>query len=396
MLKRIWAFALSSIICMLSIVPASAATLGPASSFSELKTLLAQAEKGDTVLLSGDILAEAPLTTGVSVYLRSDDGASISGLRLHDASVTLSSISLLDSLQISGTSHVHLGSRVLISGADSRPGLSFYGNGTLIIEPGCTILGGSSSAGVSISHTSGEFFSSIEGNVTGGSGQTGGAGLVISPLNKDGAVMITGAIAGGNGVTIGGHALNLYDLSGNAYVTIDGRLSGGPGAIGGDGIQLVSATDSVNVGVNGRVKGGQGSAYGGDALILMNADDASSFRLSGMLSGGDVTTASAQPGTSLQLVGHSTSLHTRIDDCILEDGKRLTSPATPVPQETPAPTATPVPTPAPVVTPLPEIELPSPDPVIPVTPMPTIHPDDLPAEATPGEAIPETELPSET
>ena len=149
--------------------------------------------------------------------------------------------------------------------------------------------------------------------------------------------MITGSITGGDGDGTGGHALNLYELSGNAYITIDGRLKGGNGSIGGDGIQLVSASDNVSVGISGQTKGGSGENYGGDALILMNVQDSSSFHMSGYFSGGDAASENAMPGTSIQLVGNSAAARARIDNCILEDGKPFKPTPAPTPESTPEP-----------------------------------------------------------
>lgn len=344
---RLWALALSFIFMLLPCTSSFAATLGPASSYDELRELIDAAQDGDTILVRGSFSAadSQPLSPGAHVRIASADGtsAAISGLRLRDASVSFSNITLEDSLIIDGTSDVQLASGVSVRGS-SQSGLVFSGSGTLIVDRGCTIEGGSESAGVSISHYGGEFYSSIDGSVRGGEGGTGGAGVEISPLSSFGAVMISGSIQGGNGESVGGHALNLYDLSGNAYITIDGSLQGGNGAIGGDGVQLVSANDNVTVGIGGQVKGGQGEAYGGDALMLMNAEGASSVNLSGSFSGGDASAPDGQPGTSLQLVGNSTSSHARVMDCILEDGRQLSP--TPVPTQTPD---------MPDVTPLPEI-----------------------------------------
>ncbi|MBR5560693.1 MAG: hypothetical protein IKU73_04695 [Clostridia bacterium] len=374
MRTRLWALALSFILLILPAASSFAATLGPAATYDELRKLLASANEGDVVLVSGVISADnkLPLSTQANIRLSSADSesAAIHGLRLRDASIILSNIALKDSLIIDGTSHIHLASGVSVSGADKQSGLNFTGKGTLIIDRGCTITGGSESAGVSISHSGGDFFTSIEGTVQGGRGRTGGAGVVISPLSASGAAMISGSVLGGEGSGHGGHALNLYDLSGNAFVTIDGNLQGGEGAIGGDGIQLVAARDSVNVGISGKVKGGRGETYGGDALILMNAEGASSFHLSGAFSGGDASGRNAQPGTSLQLVGDSTAAHTRVVDCILEDGTQLSA-AT-------QPSATPS---APDVTPLPEI---------------TSSIEDIEHLSTPTPAPAETPAPKET
>lgn len=333
MIKRLWALALVGIALCLPVQSALASTLGPACSVDELRALLSSAEDGDVILVSGDISALncSPLTCEASVQVRSEDDAVISGLHLRNTSITFSDLSFSDSLVVDGTSNVHLNHNVSVLGASGKSGLSFSGSGTLIIESGCDVIGGEGSAGITISHKGGEFYGSIEGHIRGGDGTTGGAGLIISPLQKSGALLVTGSIEGGDGASIGGHALNLYDLSGNAFVTIDGTLQGGSGAIGGDGIQLVAASDMVNVGIRGRIKGGPGESYGGNAMIMMNAEDASSVNLSGYFSGGDAISPSAQPGTSLRLVGNSAATRTRVDNCILEDGKVLLPAATPEP-----------------------------------------------------------------
>ena len=97
----------------------------------------------------------------------------------------------------------------------------------------------------------------------------------------------------------------------------------------------------------------------------MNASGSSSINLSGTLSGGNAVGTSALPGTSLHLVGNSAVVRTRIDDCILEDGRYLTSSLSPAASvaATLQPTATPQPSPtprfSPVVTPLPQITAPA-------------------------------------
>ena len=325
-IKRAIARALTVLFLFLPI-PISAATLGPVSSFSELRTLILSAHDGDVIMISGALNAhsEPALTSNVHVRITSapDNSASISNLRIVNGDITLSNLTLEDSLQISGTSNVLLTRGTSVTGAEGASGISFNGNGMLILEPGSVVTGGSSSSGVFIAHQAGDFFASLEGKVIGGNGTTGGTGVVVSPLRSAGAVMISGNVTGGQGTSLGGHALNLYELSGNAYVTVDGKLQGGSGSIGGDGIHLVSAAGNTVVGIAGTVKGGRGESYGGDALILMNASDSSSFHLSGSFSGGDTIGADTQPGTSLTLVGHAASLRTFVGDCFLEDGKQL-------------------------------------------------------------------------
>lgn len=384
MMKRIGAFALALLLLTGSIQPAAAAMLGPATTYAELAALAAQAAEGDTLLVSGDLSAVGEvldLPRRITLASIGDERATIRGLTLQNASVQISSLDLADTLTIEGISYVELLGSVRVSGASGDNGLRFSGSGALIIDPSCEITGGANGAGLSISHDGGDFYACLEGTVRGGSGSTGGPGVVVSPLAQSGAMMISGSIYGGDGSAIGGHALNLFELSGNAYITVDGCIQGGSGPVGGDGIQLVSAGDQVNVGINGRVSGGTGQEYGGDALILMNAGGASAVTLSGSLTGGDTVSPEGQPGTSLLIVGESTALHARVQDCLLEDGSRL------------APT--PVPTPEPDVTPLPAITSSLSD-IEPLTPQPT--PEETPSagpSATPGEPLPSDATPSE-
>lgn len=366
MFRRIWALALTGLMVLSPISSAWAQTLGPVSSYEELCGLLLSAQDGDIILLSGDIDADSskPLSGSSSVRLQAQGSATVSGLHLQDASVSFVGVTLKDGLTIDGTSHILLGNNVTITGSDGNAALSFSGNGALIIEQGCDIEGGTGAPGLSIRHNGGEFYSSIEGSITGGNGKHGGAGMIVSPLKEGGAMMITGSIQGGSGTVLGGHALNLYELSGNAYITVDGTLQGGDGTVGGDGIQLVAASGNVNVGIGGQVKGGSGESHGGNAMILLNAEGSSSVSLSGHFSGGDALGSDAQPGTSLHLIGDSTSLRTRMDNCILEDGKKLRPSAKPtaeptpepVPESTSEPAPEPTPEPAPESTPEPSPE----------------------------------------
>ena len=356
---------------LLAARPVWAATLGPATSYAELVALADAAGEDDVLLVSGELTADGVLEPSVSLSLASGSGerASIRGLRLRNATVRFSAIDLTGTLSVEGTSFVELDGGVRVEGAQGGSGLFFSGNGTLIVESGCEITGGSSGAGLTLRHEGGDLYVSLEGVVRGGS--DGGAGVVVSPLEDAGAMMISGSVYGGDGTTIGGHALNLFELSGNAYVTVDGRIQGGRGRVGGDGIQLVSTSDQVNVGVSGFISGGEGSEYGGDALILMNAGGASAISLSGSLTGGSVTSEQGQPGTALLIVGESTAVHARVEDCFLEDGQKLSP--------------TPIPTPEPNVTPLPEITSSVED----VGQLPTPTPS-APPESTPG-ATPEAE-----
>ena len=391
-MKRIWASALMLLVLAAAVRPSLAQTLGPVSSYAELLALAKTAGENDVLTISGELIAEGTFEPSVSLTLTSGEGerASIRGLRLSNASIRIADLGLTGTLAVEGTSFVELGSGVTVEGGAGESGLSFAGNGTLIIEPGCEITGGDNGAGMTLCHNGGDLYVSLEGVVRGGSGSTGGPGVVVSPLEDAGAMMISGSVYGGDGTAMGGHALNLFELSGNAYVTIDGNIQGGKGRVGGDGIQLVSTADQVNVGVSGTISGGEGSEYGGDALILMNAGGASAISLSGSLVGGSVTGEQGQPGTALLIVGESTAVHARVEDCFLEDGQKLAAP--------------PVATPESDVTPLPEItssvddvtQLPTPTPPEPDTasePEPTPTPETSPEpeptpepEATPSEA----------
>ena len=392
-------------ICLILLMTptASAATLGPATDYDELLALCEQAGQGDVILVSGELTAadRDALVIQSPLRISSEDDAVLRGIRLHDSTVSFTNIQLLDTLTITGTSHVELGRGVSVEGAAGSSGISFSGSGELLIDPDCTITGGSGSAGVSIQHQGGEFYAGIDGVLRGGSGQTGGTGLLVSSLTDGGTMMISGRIHGGNGTAMGGNALNLYDLSGNAFITITGRLKGGEGSIGGDGAQIVSAVDNVSIGIDGQITGGQGESYGGDALMLMNIGGASSVSLSGALTGGDALEADAQPGVSLLVIGETSSSHTRVGDCLLEDGQTLAT-AAPAPAATPEPvepSVTPLPEitsavddPAPLFTPSPTEE-PTPEP----TPEPTAEPTSKPTDEPTAEPAPEpTEAPEQT
>lgn len=324
---RAFAYALSAALALSSPAAALCEKHGPVSSIDHLLSTLNLAEEGDVILVSGklDCSSAQPLTSPVSVHISADAcGAELCSAHLQDANITFSGVHLADSVYIAGDSNIHLLSDVRVSGADNLSALTFIGSGTLIIDPGSQITGGENGAGVSITHTGGEFYASLEGRICGGRGQTGGAGVVVSPLLNGGTMLISGDVLGGDGASVGGHALNLYSLSGNAYVSVDGNLSGGSGIIGGDGLQLVSPADNVVVGVSGRISGGKGESFGGDAVMLMNAGGASVIHLSGEFSGGNSTGSDSQPGTALVTVGQMTSLRARVGNCLLEDGRRIT------------------------------------------------------------------------
>ena len=375
MAKRFWAFALCLCIWTLCGTACLGQTLGPARSYDDLLAFAQQAAPGDVLLVEGEIAAreDAPLVTQASIRIRSVQAghAVIHSLRLHDADVGFDGIDLLDTLSADGLSSIHLGGDVTVAGAPGREGILFTGSGALLIDRGARVTGGSSAPGISISHSGGDFYADIGGTIRGGAGESGGAGMQVSPLGGSGVMMISGDIAGGEGRSLGGHALNLYGLSGNALVSVVGALSGGSGHVGGNGMQVVSATDNVVIGVEGHIRGGLGTEFGGDALMLMNLEGSSSVQLTGTLTGGDATDPGAHPGTALLLVGDTTSMHTYINGCLLEDGRCIAAPQqdmTPMPTET-APEETPGPQPD---TPdLPKDEHPAPS---------------APSEATPGEA----------
>lgn len=300
---------------------------GPVSSIDHLISALDRAQDGDVILISGEVDCRGalPITSGVSVQIAAEghDYAVLCGARLQDADISFSGVHLADSLSIAGSSNVHLDSNVSVYGADAQSALSFSGCGSLIIDAGSQITAGEGGVGVSISHTGGEFYASLEGSITGGSGQSGGAGVIVSPLTTGGVMLISGNVRGGDGTAIGGHAVNLHTLSGNAYVSVDGQLSGGSGMIGGDGLQLVSSGDNAVIGISGSIRGGDGESYGGDAIMLMNVAGASVIHLSGEFSGGNSIGPGSQPGTALVTVGDMTSLRARVDNCLLEDGRRM-------------------------------------------------------------------------
>ena len=338
--------AIALILCIALSLPAAvrAESLGPARSYDELLSLAASASDGDVILVSGEIAAaqDAPLTPASAIRIRSssEGHAIIDALRLRDAFITFDDIDLRDSLIIEGISGVELTGSVRVSGADGREGIRFTGGGTLLLDSGSLVVGGSGSAGLAVSHESGDFYGHLDGTIRGGSGSTGGVGVEIAPLQQSGALMISGTIAGGDGSSVGGHALNLYALSGNAFITLDGALSGGSGHVGGNGAQIVSATDSVVIGVSGEIAGGQGETYGGNALVLMSVEGGASINLTGALRGGNVTGEGATPGSSLLIVGDTTSAHTFVNGCLFEEGRHI---AAQVPELEPS------------VTPLPEI-----------------------------------------
>ncbi len=413
---------------LLAFSSAEAETLGPAFTYNQMADLAMSAESGDVLLISGRLYAPdgEMLCLPAPIHITSDgERASISGLQLFNSSAIFSEIDLVDTLRIAGTSHIELQGDVRVTGADGCNGLDFSGSGSLLISPGCKISGGTANSGLYISHSGGDLYVSMEGTVIGGSGATGGPGLTVAPLTTSGTMLLSGSISGGEGTVMGGNGLNLYNLSGNAFITVDGSIKGGSASIGGDGVQLVAMTDTVSIGIQGSIWGGNGETYGGDALILMNAGDRSNVNISGELRGGSASEKIAHPGQSLLVVHEGDNSHLRLDNCFLQDGAATyqdlseTPAVTPLPQitaslpyplptpndnlsvpdeqETPAPHAAPKPTSTPLETNTPDAVDPSkspnpPDPSTePDSPQPSI-PDNTP-DASESPQIPD---PAET
>lgn len=367
MKKRIGALALSICLMLTAFCPALAAQLGPASTYDDLLALAGSAAYGDTLLVSGTLIAVPthPLTTNNLIFIRGTDGASILNLALDNASVIFSDLMLIDGLTITGESHVQFERGVSVLGSAGCSAISFTGSGALLLDPGSEAFGGEGAPGVHIAHTGGDLYISLDGKAVGGAGETGGAAAVIDPLGNSGAVMITGQLIGGAGSEFGGNALNLHNLHGNALITVDGQLTGGAGSIGGSGLQLITAEGSVNAGLGGRIVGGKGESYGGDAVMLMNVSGAASIALSGSLIGGDASGRNATPGQSLKLLGKTTAMHTIVGDCNLQDGRQIYSSISVTPLPT-IPSEDAEATPTPETTPLPSLE-------------PTIKPSETPS-----------------
>ena len=220
--------------------PVMSQNLGPVRSYMDLVQATDLAEEGDTVLVYGKVQADetSPLTSSSHIHITSapEQEASVAGLHLVDAKLTFSNIDLVDSLIIEGTSNVMLSSNVNVYGGE-RAAIDFSGNGELIVDQSCSITASDGHEGISIAHDGGNLYAALEGTVTGGDGIVGGAGLTVCPLQNDGLLLVGGNIIGGNGEDIGGNAVNLYDISGNAYISITGVMQGGDGVIGGDGMQ---------------------------------------------------------------------------------------------------------------------------------------------------------------
>ena len=404
-MKATRAFVLFLLTVFLCPAIASAGTLGPALSYGELLELVQQARDGDILLVSGDLTAtDEALTSPALLQISGDGKAVLHHLHISDSSIILSDVDLLDSFVISGISNVELRG-VYAQGAPGQSGLSLFGGGTLLIDEDCEIIGGKGATGAAISQFGGDLYVSIEGSIRGGEG--GGSGMEVSPLTEYGTMMLAGSIRGGDDPMMGGTGLNLFDLSGNAFITVAGSIHGGRGAAGGAGMQIVSIGDTVSVGVNGEVCGGTGMEYGGDALIVMDASGAASVNLSGMLIGGNASSQIGEPGQSLLVIGDSVA-HTRVANCLLQDGENTFAYAnavTPLPEitssvdaveplGTPEPTPTPEPThtPTPAPTATPELT------VVPThTPEPTLEPTHTPAPTQEPTAEPTVEpTPEET
>ena len=321
-MKATQACALFLLILLLCPLAAQAGMLGPALSYNELLALVQQARDGDVLLVSGDLSAtDEALVTPALLEITGDGKATLRHLHVSDSSIVFSNLSLLDSFTVDGVSNIELRT-VRVEGASGQYGLSFVGGGTLLIDEDSSVAGGTGATGVSISQRGGDLYVSIEGSVRGGA--DGGSGMEVSPMTEYGTMMLAGNICGGDGTTMGGTGLNLFDLSGNAFITVAGSVRGGKGSVGGAGMQVVSIGDTVSIGVNGEIRGGSGAEYGGDALILMDATAASSVNLSGSLIGGNASSRGGEPGQSLLVVGDSVS-HARVVNCLLQDGENTFS-----------------------------------------------------------------------
>lgn len=381
-MKATQACALFLLILLLCPLAAQAGMLGPALSYNELLALVQQARDGDVLLVSGDLSAtDEALVTPALLEITGDGKATLRHLHVSDSSIVFSNLSLLDSFTVDGVSNIELRT-VRVEGASGQYGLSFVGGGTLLIDEDSSVAGGTGATGVSISQRGGDLYVSIEGSVRGGA--DGGSGMEVSPMTEYGTMMLAGNICGGDGTTMGGTGLNLFDLSGNAFITVAGSVRGGKGSVGGAGMQVVSIGDTVSIGVNGEIRGGSGAEYGGDALILMDATAASSVNLSGSLIGGNASSRGGEPGQSLLVVGDSVS-HARVVNCLLQDGENTFSydtVITPLPEITSS-----VETVDPLLTPMPELT-PEPTPEHTHAPQPTPEPSFTPIPATPDEASP--------
>ena len=199
---------------------ASAGTLGPALNYEELLDMVRRAKDGDILLVSGEMTAtEEAISSPALLQISGDGKAVLHRLHISDSSVVLSDVELRDSLTISGISNVELRT-VRVEGAPGQSGLSLVGGGTLLIDGDCEITGGEGATGVSVSQRGGDLYVSVEGSIRGGEG--GGSGMEVSPLSEYGTMMLAGTIRGGNDAMMGGTGLNLFGLSGNAFITVAG------------------------------------------------------------------------------------------------------------------------------------------------------------------------------
>ena len=270
-MKATQACALFLLILLLCPLAAQAGTLGPALSYNELAGSGAAGARWRRAACLRRFernrrSACHPRLAGNHGRRQSDTAPS---LHVSDSSIVFSNLSLLDSFTVDGVSNIELRT-VRVEGASGQYGLSFVGGGTLLIDEDSSVAGGTGATGVSISQRGGDLYVSIEGSVRGGA--DGGSGMEVSPMTEYGTMMLAGSICGGDGTTMGGTGLNLFDLSGNAFITVAGSVRGGKGSVGGAGMQVVSIGDTVSIGVNGEIRGGSGAEYGGDALILDGRD----------------------------------------------------------------------------------------------------------------------------
>ena len=310
-------------VCMVLISsPASSDTLGPIRSADGFLSSALNAKPNDTFLFTGDIDCSNLSLSGLNLVLTSAGGrtATLRNLSLSDSSVRFERIRIEDSFSISGHSEIELQGSVSVSGKEDSCGLSFQGNGMLIIDSGCTVFGGSGAPGIQILHTEGDFYANIEGAVRGGDGDTGGTALVISSLCEQGTVFVNAELKGGNGAFIGGNALSLYQLTDAAYVSVEGNIQGGNGKIGGDGFQVVSAKDRSFVRFGGTSSGGMGESHGGNALTILRVSGSSTVIVDGKLAGGDVFKRDGIGGHSLLIADNASIGHTVIRNSMLQDG----------------------------------------------------------------------------
>ena len=135
----------------IAFVPGFAATLGPASSYEELAALAEIAQTGDTILLSGSIdcadQAALFLPGGITLTSLAEERATVSALSLHDASVSLRNLDLVDTLTITGHSSISVERGASVTGARNQAAIDYSGSGLLLVERGASVRGGSSATG---------------------------------------------------------------------------------------------------------------------------------------------------------------------------------------------------------------------------------------------------------